>query len=73
MGLSGRPLEDDFEPIGKLHTLDDLWQLVVTVELAPVFLRALDQLEDRGKRGLVGEAALRADRPVAHLLRAASD
>ena len=29
--------DDNFEPIGKLHTLDDLWQLVVAVSLRQVF------------------------------------
>ena len=64
--MNGCRLDDHFEPVGKLHTLDDLWQLVVAIELAPGFLRAVDQLEDQGKRRLVGEAALRAGRPVAH-------
>jgi hypothetical protein len=34
--------------------------------LRQVFLRAVDQLGDEGKRRLVGEASLPADRPVAH-------
>ena len=37
----------------KLHTLDDLWQLVVAIELAPGFLGGIDRLEDQGKRRLV--------------------
>ena len=44
--MNGCRLGDNFEPVGKLHTLDDLWQLVVAIELAPGFLRAVDQLED---------------------------
>ena len=57
---------DDFDAVSKLHTLDQLWQLVVAVETPPVFLRGVGQLEDHGEGGLVREAAFRADRPVAH-------
>ncbi len=45
----------------------------MTVEAAPAFLRALDQLEDHGERGLVRQAALRADRTVAHRCKRALD
>ena len=55
--MNGFRLDDNFEPVSKLHTLDDLWQLVVAIELAPGFLGGIDQLEDQGKRRLVGEAA----------------
>ena len=44
---------DDLDSVVELHTLDDLWQLVVAAEAAPAFLRSLDQLEDHGERGLV--------------------
>ena len=65
-GLTVGRLGDDLDPVGEFHTLNDLWQLVVAVEPAPAFLRAVDQLEDHGERGPVREAALRADRAVAH-------
>ena len=45
----------------------------MAVEPAPAFLSALDQLEDHGERGLVREAALRADRPMAHRREGALD
>ena len=38
----------------------------MAVEASPGLLRAVDQLEHRGERGLVREASLRADRPVPH-------
>ena len=57
---------DDLAPIGELHTLDDFWQLIMAVEASPGLLRAVDQLEHHGERGLVREASLRADRPVPH-------
>jgi hypothetical protein len=43
-------------PVSELHTLDQFWQLVVAVDPAPAFLRALDKLEDHGERGLVRQA-----------------
>ena len=57
---------DDLQSISELHTQDEFWQLGVTVEAAPAFLCALDQLEDHGERGLVREASFRTDRAVTH-------
>ena len=57
---------DDLDSVGEHHTCDQLWQLVVAVEAAPTFLRGLDELEDHRERGVVREAALRADRAVSH-------
>ena len=57
---------DDLYSVGEFHTCDQLWQLVVTIEAAPAFLRGLDELEDHRERGFVGEAALRSDRAVSH-------
>jgi hypothetical protein len=37
----------------KLHTLIQLWQLVVAIEPTPAFLGALDPLEHHRKRGPV--------------------
>ena len=65
-GLKIGRLGDDLEPVGELHTQDKFWQLGVTIETTPAFLRALDQLEDHGERGLVREAAFRSDGAVAH-------
>ena len=48
---------DDLYSVGEFHTCDQLWQLVVTIEAAPAFLRGLDELEDHRERGFVGEAA----------------
>ena len=64
MGLKVAWVGDDLAPVGKLHTSNDLWQLVVAVKATPGLLRAFDQLEDHGERGPVREASLRADRPV---------
>ena len=35
-------LGDDLDPVGECHTENEFWQLAVTVETAPAFLRALD-------------------------------
>src|SRR5208282_330399 len=72
-GLRRHQLGGDLKSIDEFHTLDDLWQLVMAVEPAPAFLSALDQLEDHGERGLVREAALRADRPMADRREGALD
>src|ERR1700693_6144796 len=56
----------DFDPVGEPDTLNELGQLVVAIEPAPVFLRRIDQLEHHGERRLIREAALRADRAVPH-------
>ena len=57
---------DDLDSVGKLHTCDQLWQLVVAIEATPAFLCGLDELEHHRERGLVGEAALRSDRAMPH-------
>jgi hypothetical protein len=31
LGLRIRRLGDDFEPVDELHTMDDIWQVVVAV------------------------------------------
>ena len=36
---------DDLEPVGELHTQDELWQLVVAIEPAPAFLGASTSLK----------------------------
>ena len=59
-------LGDDLDPIAECHTENEFWQLVVTIEPAPTFLRALDQFEDHRERGAVRQAALRSDGAVAH-------
>lgn len=66
MGLRVGRLAGDLEPVDELHTLDDFWQMVVAVETAPTLLRALDQFEHHGERGLVREASLLSDGPVPH-------
>ena len=66
MGLRRCLLGGDLDAVGELHTLDHLWQLIVAVEAAPVFLWGLDELEDHGECGLVPEAALRPGRAVPH-------
>ena len=42
-------IADDLDPVGELHTHDQFWQLVVSVDAAPSFLGAFDQqqLADR--------------------------
>ena len=42
------------------------WQLIVTIETTPAFLRGFEQFEDDGQRRPVGQASLRLDRAVAH-------
>lgn len=49
--LSGGLLLHDLQPVRELHIQDQFWQLVVTIETAPAFLRALDQLEHHDQRG----------------------
>jgi hypothetical protein len=44
LGLRGRRIGGDFDPVGKLDTLDELGQLVVAIEPAPAFLGHLDEL-----------------------------
>ena len=66
MGLKVAWLSDDLAPVGKLHTSNDLWQLVMAVKATPGLLRAFDQLEHHSERGPVREASLRADRPVSN-------
>ena len=66
MGLRGRGIGSDFDPIGEPDTLNELGQLVVAIEPAPAFLRRIDQLEHHGECGPIREAALRADRAVPH-------
>src|SRR3979409_2282192 len=65
-GLAVGRLGDDLDPVVECHTENEFWQLVMTVETAPAFLCALDQLEDHRERGRVGQAALRSDRAVTH-------
>jgi hypothetical protein len=50
-------IADDLDPVSEPHTLDQVWQLVMAVDATPIFLRAVDKLEDHGKRGLVRQAA----------------
>ena len=44
---------DCLDAVCKLHTCDQLWQLVVALESSPAILRRLGELEDHGERGLV--------------------
>lgn len=53
-GLVVGQLGDDLDPVVECHTKNKFWQLVVAMETAPAFLRALDQFEDHRERGLVG-------------------
>ena len=45
MGLRGRRVGGDFDPVGEPDTLNELGQLVVAIEPAPAFLSSIDQLE----------------------------
>lgn len=54
------------DAVCKLHTCDQFWQLVVTLEPLPAFLRRLGELEDHGERGLVRQTSLRSDRAMAY-------
>ena len=66
MGLRGRRVGGDFDPVGEPDTLNELGQLVVAIEPAPAFLRRIDELEHHGERRFIRQAALRADRAVPH-------
>ena len=66
MGLGGRRIAGDFDPVVESDTLNELGQLVVAIEPAPAFLCGIDELEDHRERRPVREAALGADRAVAH-------
>src|SRR3954453_15190071 len=66
LGLGGRWVGGDFDPVGESDTLNELGQLIVAIEPTPAFLRSIDQLEHHRQRRLVREAALRADRAVSH-------
>jgi hypothetical protein len=46
LGLRRGRLGDDIDSVGEFHTCDQLWQLIVTIEAAPAFLRGLDELKD---------------------------
>ena len=41
-GLTVGRLGDDLDPIVECHTENEFWQLVMAIETAPAFLRALD-------------------------------
>ena len=66
MGLRGRRVGGDLDPVGEPDTLNELGQLVVAIEPAPAFLSRLDELEHHRERRLIRQAALRADRAVTH-------
>ena len=66
-------ISDDLDPVSELDALDQFWQLVVAVDPAPIFLRALDKLEDHGERRLVRQAAFRSDRAVPNGRKGAFD
>ena len=46
-------MTDHLDPISEPDTVDQFWQLVVAVDPAPIFLSAVDKLEDHGERRLV--------------------
>jgi hypothetical protein len=48
---------DHLDPVSEPGTVDQFWQLVVTVDRTPTLLGVLDQLEDHGERGLVRQTA----------------
>jgi hypothetical protein len=73
LGLRGRRVGGDFDPVGEPDTLNELGQLVVAIEPAPAFLRRIDQLEHHRERRLIQEAALRADGAVPHGSKGALD
>jgi len=56
---------DNLKSGGELYTEDDFRQLVVAVEVTATFLGGLGELEDHGKRSLIGETSLGSDRAVA--------
>ena len=58
--------DGDLQPVVEFDTSYDLGQLVWPVEPAPAFLSGLDQLEDKRQRRLIRQAALGANRAMAH-------
>src|SRR4051795_6830565 len=61
LGLGGRRVGGDLDPVGESDTLNELGQLVVAIKPAPAFLGGIDQLEHHRERRLVRQAALRTD------------
>jgi hypothetical protein len=53
LGLRRGKIADDLDPVTEPHTLDQFWQLVRAVDPTPAFLRAIDKLENHGKRRFV--------------------
>ena len=73
MGFRGRRVRGNFDAVGEPDALNELGQLVVTIEPAPAFLRRIHQLEHHRERRLIREAAFRADRAVPHGRKGALD
>ena len=65
-GLIGQAAAIVDQPIGKFHTKNQFWQLVVASEATPHILCGFDEFGDHGERGTVRQPALRPDRTVAH-------
>jgi len=52
------------DPVAELNPLDDLWQSILTVELAPFLLRGHHQLEGHGQSGFAAQASFGAFRSM---------
>ncbi len=72
-GGSSLSLRCDLDSVGELHSHDEFWQQVVTVEAPPAFLGGLGEFEDHGYRGFVREAALAPHSAVTHRCERALD
>lgn len=59
----------DFDPVGEQDALDDLRQLVLSIQRAPGFLSGLDQFEDYHASRFAGQAAFGADCAVAYVAK----
>jgi hypothetical protein len=46
-------VSEDLGAIGEIHTDSHFWQLAMTIETAPTFLRRFDKLEDHDERGAI--------------------
>ncbi len=56
----------DLQPVSESGAENDFRQLVMSIEPAPAFLGALDELEHHRERCRVREAAFGSDGAVAH-------
>ena len=55
--LAASRFGDDLDPVVECHTKNEFCQLIVAIEAAPAFLRAVEQFEDRREAVLLDRHA----------------